>query len=264
MGFTQPHPGTINTVAIKFLLMKTTLRTTNCAFFSLKDYFKVGLLLLLLLPTWLVHAKADLVLSPATPTVNVGDNFSITLQVQTGTQEVDGIEAYLDFNPAFVTVNSVVYNAGSQLPTVITNNFNQSLGQINVATGLFGGGFVTGTFDYITINLTAAVAGATSIDFSFDPGPPNRKTEISRIGASVLGATAGATITIIDPNANTPPTVSITAPAGGAVFNQGDNVVISATANDTDGSVSSVAFFDGAIPLGTDNTAPYSVNLSNI
>ncbi len=245
--------------------MKTPLPITTRTFFSLNCYFKVCLMLLLLLPGWLIQAQADLVLSPAAPTVNVGDDLTLTLRVVAGSQEIDGVEAYLDFNPAFVTINSVVYNATTELPTVILNpaNFDPT-GKIDAATGLLGGGSVTGTFDYLTINLTATAAGETSIGLTFDPGPPNRKTEIARDGLSVFGTAAGTTITIADPTPNTPPTVSITSPSGGAVFTQGDDVVISATANDTDGSVSSVAFFDGSTPLDVDNDAPYSVTLFNI
>ncbi|MBB4078008.1 hypothetical protein GGR28_000609 [Lewinella aquimaris] len=220
-------------------------------------------MLCLLLPGYLLQAQADLVLSPAAPTLNVGDNLTLTLQVVAGSQELDGVAAHLDFDPAFITVNSVVYNASSELPTVIVDptDFKPS-GMIDAATGLLGGTFVNGTFDYLTINLTAIAEGTTSIDFSFDSGPPDRKTQISRIGVPVFGTATGTSLTITSPNA--PPTVSITSPTNGAVFSQGDDVVITASANDSDGTVSSVAFFDGSTPLGVDNDAPYFVTLPNI
>ncbi len=54
---------------------------------------------------------------------------------------------------------------------------------------------------------------------------------------------------------NVPPTVTVSAPATATV---GDTVALTATAADSDGTVSSVEFFDGATSLGVDTTAPYS------
>lgn len=60
-----------------------------------------------------------------------------------------------------------------------------------------------------------------------------------------------------------PPTVSITAPSNGATFVLSSTpVTISANASDADGTVSQVQFFVDGVSVGTDNTAPYSVNWS--
>ncbi len=245
--------------------MNLTLHIMKRACLSVNYYSRISLMLLLLLSAWSVRAQADLILSPANSTVTVGDDLTVILRVVAGTQEVDGMEAYLNFDPAFVTVNTVDYTATGEFPTVIVNpkTFDVT-GKIDAASGLLGGGSVTGSFDYLIINLTAIAAGSTSITFSSDVGPPYRVTEMVRNGLSVLGSTTGAAITINEPAINTPPTVSITSPAEAAIFEQGDDVVISATANDADGSVSSVAFFDGSTALGVDNEAPYSVTLLNI
>lgn len=56
---------------------------------------------------------------------------------------------------------------------------------------------------------------------------------------------------------NISPTVSITDPNDGANFPAG-NIVIDATASDSDGSVTTVEFYEGANYLGQDTTAPYS------
>lgn len=61
---------------------------------------------------------------------------------------------------------------------------------------------------------------------------------------------------------NTPPSVAIDSPAGGAVFNEPANVTINATASDTDGTVTQVQFFNGTTSLGADTTSPYSVMAS--
>ncbi|MFN6945729.1 MAG: endo-1,4-beta-xylanase [Cytophagaceae bacterium] len=63
---------------------------------------------------------------------------------------------------------------------------------------------------------------------------------------------------------NQPPTVSLTGPANNATFTAPAIITLTATASDADGSVSSVAFFNGNTLLGTDATAPYSFTWNNV
>jgi glucose/arabinose dehydrogenase len=58
---------------------------------------------------------------------------------------------------------------------------------------------------------------------------------------------------------NSPPTVAITSPTNGASFTAPAVVPIAATAADSDGTVTNVAFFDGAVLLGQTNNTPYTV-----
>jgi hyaluronate lyase len=58
---------------------------------------------------------------------------------------------------------------------------------------------------------------------------------------------------------HTPPEVSITSPADGAVINRAGTVTISADAIATDGAITSVAFYDGTTLMSTDSAAPYSI-----
>lgn len=73
------------------------------------------------------------------------------------------------------------------------------------------------------------------------------------------GAGGFAYIRSTPPPANVPPTVSISAPTNGQSFFTPALVTISATASDSDGSVTNVQFFDGATSLGNDNSNPYSI-----
>src|ERR1035441_9531902 len=59
--------------------------------------------------------------------------------------------------------------------------------------------------------------------------------------------------------ADVPPTVTITSPTNGASFTAPAIVPITATATDSDGSVTNVAFYDGATFLDATNNTPYSV-----
>jgi hypothetical protein len=57
----------------------------------------------------------------------------------------------------------------------------------------------------------------------------------------------------------TPPEVSMTAPDDGTYIAKAGTVTLTANAIATDGAIASVAFYDGAILLGTDTSAPYSI-----
>jgi uncharacterized protein (TIGR03118 family) len=57
---------------------------------------------------------------------------------------------------------------------------------------------------------------------------------------------------------NVPPTVSITNPADGATFTSPADATVQATANDADGTVARVEFFDGTDSLGSLTAPPYS------
>ncbi|WP_258105687.1 RICIN domain-containing protein [Marinoscillum sp. MHG1-6] len=59
---------------------------------------------------------------------------------------------------------------------------------------------------------------------------------------------------------NAPPTVSITSPANGSTFDDGTSVSITASASDSDGSVTQVEFFVDGVSIGIDNSSPYVVN----
>ncbi|WP_082115898.1 glycosyl hydrolase family 18 protein [Hymenobacter terrenus] len=64
---------------------------------------------------------------------------------------------------------------------------------------------------------------------------------------------------------NTPPTVSLTAPANGATYTAPASITLSANATDAaPGTISSVAFYNGSTLLGTATSAPYSFTWANV
>ena len=74
----------------------------------------------------------------------------------------------------------------------------------------------------------------------------------------------GKLIATEEPAANAAPTVSITSPANNAVFTAPASITIDATANDSDGTISKVEFFQGTTLLNTDTAAPFSFNWTNV
>jgi hypothetical protein len=63
---------------------------------------------------------------------------------------------------------------------------------------------------------------------------------------------------------NTPPTVTLTAPVDGSSFEAPASFTVSASANDPDGTISSVTFYANASPIGSDTVSPYSVDWTNV
>jgi YD repeat-containing protein len=61
-----------------------------------------------------------------------------------------------------------------------------------------------------------------------------------------------------------PPEVSIVSPSDGQFFNYSSNVLVRATASDTDGRVTLVEFFDGTRKIGEDSTPPYEAIVSDL
>ncbi|WP_269532643.1 Ig-like domain-containing protein [Chitinimonas sp. BJYL2] len=68
------------------------------------------------------------------------------------------------------------------------------------------------------------------------------------------GVTTSSAVTVSVAN-NAPPAVSVSAPAGTVV---GQTVTLSATASDSDGTITKVEFWQGSTKLGEDTSAPYS------
>jgi hypothetical protein len=69
--------------------------------------------------------------------------------------------------------------------------------------------------------------------------------------------------TLSSAGANNPPFAAITAPAGNAKFAAPANLTIEAQAEDYDGTVTRVEFFDGATKLGEATASPYSFAWNN-
>jgi hypothetical protein len=79
---------------------------------------------------------------------------------------------------------------------------------------------------------------------------------VARSAARIITVKAGST-------SNTPPTVSLTAPATGSTYVAPASVTIAANAADANGTIARVDFFAGSTLIGTDTTSPYSVNWKN-
>jgi|GEM_PF-472124 len=63
---------------------------------------------------------------------------------------------------------------------------------------------------------------------------------------------------------NAAPTVSLTSPTNGATFTAPGSLTLSASASDSDGTISKVEFYNGATLLGTATASPYSYSWTGV
>jgi regulation of enolase protein 1 (concanavalin A-like superfamily) len=89
-------------------------------------------------------------------------------------------------------------------------------------------------------------------------------TVVARDAGGLVTTSAARSITVNGGGTNTPPTVSLTAPASGATYTAPASITISANASDANGSVARVEFYAGSSLVGTDTSSPYSVAWNNV
>ncbi len=102
--------------------------------------------------------------------------------------------------------------------------------------------------DHINATLSNLSAGTYTI----------KATATSESGAS---GSKSQSVTISVPT-NQPPTVSLT--TNGTSFVAPATIALTASASDSDGSISQVEFYNGSTLIGTDTVAPYTMNWSGV
>lgn len=103
----------------------------------------------------------------------------------------------------------------------------------------------------------------TTSPYSFNWSAPAGSHVLTAVAVDGIGArTVSSARTVTVTNANNPPTVALTAPANGASIPLPGPVEIAATASDSDGTVTKVAFFHGSTLIAEDTSEPYSVSWS--
>ena len=113
-----------------------------------------------------------LALIPQGYTGQVGDQFDIILQVQAGTQDVDIVSAFVNFNPSVLQVVSIT--PGTTLAIVLTNTFNNTTGVVDYEAGRLIGPFPTGTFTLATVRVQG-IAVVQNSPVVFNCGNPRSR-----------------------------------------------------------------------------------------
>jgi regulation of enolase protein 1 (concanavalin A-like superfamily) len=110
--------------------------------------------------------------------------------------------------------------------------------------------------------LTWATVGAVRLTL---PSPYYIGLAVSSQDAQALATATFDNVLVSAPSAqNQPPTISLTAPDTSITYPAPATMTIAASAADTDGTISSVDFFQGSTLIGTDSAAPYSFTWSGV
>ncbi len=179
---------------------------------------------------------------------------------------------------AKATDNQGAVSTSTVVTINVTNGNNPPV--VNLTSPASGATFSAGSSITITANASDNNGAINKVEFfngstklGEDPtGPYSFAWPNVPAGSYTLTARAtdngGATTTsnqvsiVVNPS-NIPPTVSLTAPSNNASFALGSSITLTASANDTNGSINKVEFYDGATKLGEDLTSPYSYVLNN-
>ncbi len=162
-------------------------------------------------------------------TLIVNDNLAPTVSITSPSNGATGIA------PAFITIKANATDSDGSISKVEFYNGATLLGTA-----------LTSPYTYAWNNIAAGTYTITAKAYD----------DLNAVNTSVPVA-----FTI---NANSSPTVSITAPLNGATELAPANFVITVNASDSDGNIVKVEFYNGATLLGTDVTSPYTQDWNNI
>lgn len=231
----------------------------------------------------------DFSFTPKTMTINVGD--TVRWVNQQGSHDVVASNgAFRSAFPvqqfSFTFNNAGVFNyfctphAGFGMTGTITVVAADAAPTVSITSPAAGSMFTEGVPFEITANASDD-KGVASVEFfaggaslGVDTTAPYSINAVLAAGSHTLTALAkdtanqstvsGQISITVNPAQNQLPSAAITAPAPGTVVAVGESVVVSATANDPDGTIASVEFFDGQRSLGLRSSPPFTVTLTDL
>ena len=118
------------------------------------------------------------------------------------------------------------------------------------------GGVVRVEFYRSGVKLGEAASSPYSFTWTNVPAGSHELTVVAYDDDDASAESAGVEVSVY--SGTFPPAASITAPADGAQFGEGQEITIEVEASDADGEVVRVEFLAGGVNLGEDSSAPYT------
>ncbi|MGI6278808.1 MAG: cohesin domain-containing protein [Patescibacteria group bacterium] len=131
----------------------------------------LSLFLFLFLPfaSFAQTSSPHLSLSPTVKEVNAGVNFNVTVSVDTGGQQVSGVDAIVEYDSSLLEVVSV--SEGAFFPTITT--ITTTLGKVEIYGIADTGTPKSGTGTLATITFQGKTAGTAAVSFTCQAGSTN-------------------------------------------------------------------------------------------
>jgi len=155
-------------------------------------------------------------------------------------------DRHMKIDIATLTGNARAYAAGTHRLASFTVPPGETAISINNVAGSSGDMTTLSTWHEVVPTAGTVTLGADN--------DLNSARDWAVIAVAIKAAGAG----------NAAPTVSLTSPANGATFPPPATIVLTADAQDADGTVAQVEFFQGAVLVATDTTAPFTFTLTNV
>jgi hypothetical protein len=153
-----------------------------------------------------LHAAAEetvrLSLEPAQVQASQGEVVQLEIQVESGSQEVDGVEVHLDFDPLYLHVVDSEGEAATEIEDAgaldweLVNTADNVAGEIDFAAGSVPPDLPSGTLTIGTIRFKALQdtgSAGTQVSFVTRDGNP---TNITHQGLSVLDEAVPGVVTV--------------------------------------------------------------------
>jgi hypothetical protein len=223
----------------------------------------MSVLTLPVLSTSVYAANVDLVLLPASQTVEAGKSFTIDIQVQCNGQVIDGVDAFLDFNPEYLEVQ--VIEGGGVMDTLLQNQYDNVRGAINYSAGKITLPLPSKTFTLAGITFkTRSINKDISTQINFQMTEP-RNTFVDLGGKSVVFNPVGATVNVqnrpVTPTAtNTVPVPSNSSPASTATQPVATTPAQGATVTPSNATQSASSPTPTRTTMPATTTAPFQSN----
>ena len=152
--------------------------------------------------------------------------------------------------------------------------FGNGVWEIAVPNGTYNVTLVAGDTNYTdsvyrtNVEGVLALNGTPTSNARFIQGSISVNVTDGKLTVSNASGASNNKINFIDiapaSTSNVAPTVTLTAPPNGATFTAGSTIALSATAQDSDGTVARVEFYQGTTKLGEDTSLPYTFGWSNV
>ena len=136
-------------------------------------------------------------LAPSSALAAVGQVIALDVIADAGTQPVDTVELYLDYDPALLQAVDAsgapvtTVQPGTAFPAVLLNRVDPAWGQLDFVASSAGGTAASGQFVIARLRFKVLAAGRTAVRFSFSDW---RSTDVVYQGQTVLGEISAAEI----------------------------------------------------------------------
>lgn len=168
---------------------------------------------------------ATLSVSPSSASVNVGDNITVQIMLDTQGQGVEGADLNaLNYNPSLLSaqdsdsaISGVQVSPGTLMPNTVFNSIDVAVGKVLFSQVTAGGQSYTGQGVLAAITFQALQSGTANLSFDFSPGS-TVDTNIARNGSDVLTSVSGGVLTLSGSSGiptPTPTPVPTSTPASG-------------------------------------------------